>query len=102
MILPERYINYRLQAKADSPKMDKIPCDASGKSINPHDPSQWMTYEAAQARVGGAVSGVGFILNGDVIGTIEDSQFGSTFSDIWLSEQSQYPRLRRQLIGKNK
>lgn len=43
-----------------------------------------------------------FILNGDVIGTVEDSQFGSTFSDIWLSEQSQYPRLQRQLIGKNK
>ena len=65
MILPERYINYRLQAKADSPKMDKIPCDASGKSINPHDPSQWMTHEAAQARVRDPVSGVGFILNGD-------------------------------------
>jgi hypothetical protein len=37
MILPERYINYRLQAKAGSPKMDKIPCDASGNKINPHD-----------------------------------------------------------------
>lgn len=65
MILPERYINYLLQKKPDSPKKDKIPCDAKGNSINPHDPSQWMTYEAAQARVGGEVSGVGFILNGD-------------------------------------
>ena len=65
MILPDRFINYRLQAKPDSPKMDKIPCDVAGNSINPHDPSQWMTYEAAQARVGGPVSGVGFILNGD-------------------------------------
>lgn len=65
MILPNRFINYRLQAKPDSPKMDKIPCDAKGNSINPHDPSQWMTYEAAQARVSGEVSGVGFILNGD-------------------------------------
>ena len=65
MILPDRYINYRLQAKTDSPKMDKIPCDNWGNKINPHDPSQWMTHEAAQARVGGAVSGVGIILNGD-------------------------------------
>lgn len=64
-MMPQRYINYRLQAKPDSPKMDKIPCDAQGNSINPHDPSQWMTREAAQARVGGPVSGVGFILNGD-------------------------------------
>lgn len=65
MILPNRFINYRLQAKPDSPKMDKIPCDAKGNPINPHDPSQWMTYETAQARVSGEVSGVGFILNGD-------------------------------------
>ena len=41
-----------------------------------------------------------FILNGDDIGSIKDSQFGSTFSDIWLSERSKYPRLRRRLIGK--
>lgn len=60
MILPNRFINYRLQAKPDSPKMDKIPCDAKGNPINPHDPSQWMTYEAAQAR-----GPVGFVLNGD-------------------------------------
>lgn len=65
MILPERYINYRLQPKPGSPKMDKIPCDGQGNPINSHDPSQWMTYEAAQARVGGLVSGVGFYLNGD-------------------------------------
>jgi hypothetical protein len=64
-MMPQRYINYRLQAKADSPKMDKIPCDGQGNPINPHDPSQWMTRDAAQARVGGPVSGVGFILNGD-------------------------------------
>lgn len=64
-MMPQRFINYRLQAKPDSPKMDKIPCDAQGNSINPHDPSQWMTRDAAQARVGGPVSGIGFILNGD-------------------------------------
>jgi hypothetical protein len=64
-MMPQRYINYRLQKKPDSPKMDKIPCDAAGDSINPHDPSQWMTHDAAEARVGGPVSGVGFILNGD-------------------------------------
>lgn len=65
MQLPERFINYRLQAKPDSPKIGKIPCDGQGNPINPHDPSQWMTRDAAQARVGGPVSGVGFILNGD-------------------------------------
>jgi hypothetical protein len=59
-LLPERFINYRLQAKPDSPKMDKIPCDGQGNPINPHDPSQWMTYAAAAAR-----GPVGFVLNGD-------------------------------------
>ena len=43
-----------------------------------------------------------FSYNGEVIGQIEDTQFGTTFSAIWLSESAEYPRLRNQLIGANK
>ncbi|MDG1281816.1 MAG: hypothetical protein P8O10_10945, partial [Pseudorhodobacter sp.] len=64
-ILPDRFILFRLVAKPDSPKMDKIPCNAQGEPINPHDPSQWMTHADASSRVTSAVSGVGFVLNGD-------------------------------------
>lgn len=65
MNLPDRFVYYRLQAKPDSPKMDKIPCDAKGDSINPHDPSRWMTRAAAEAGRTDVVSGIGFVLNGD-------------------------------------
>lgn len=65
MQLPERFIYYRLVAKPDSPKMDKVPCNAAGDSINPHDPSQWMTRAVADAGRNDAVSGIGFVLNGD-------------------------------------
>jgi len=65
MQLPERFIYYRLVAKPDSPKMDKVPCNAAGYDLNPHDPSQWMTRAAAEAGRTDAVSGIGFVLNGD-------------------------------------
>lgn len=63
--LPDRFINYKLQYKPGFTKPDKIPCNGEGAPINPHDPSQWMTHEAATARVGGSVTGVGFVFNGD-------------------------------------
>jgi P4 family phage/plasmid primase-like protien len=65
MVLPERFIYYRLVPKPDTTKMDKIPCNAAGESINPHDPSQWMTRAAADAGRTNAVMGIGFVLNGD-------------------------------------
>lgn len=65
MQLPDRFIYYRLVSKPDSPKADKIPCNAAGDSINPHDPSQWMTRAVADAGRTNAVSGIGFVLNGD-------------------------------------
>lgn len=63
--LPDRFIYYRLVAKPDSPKADKIPCNVAGDPINPHDPSQWMTRAVADAGRTDTVSGIGFVLNGD-------------------------------------
>lgn len=64
-LMPSRFINYRLELKPGALKADKIPCNGEGAPINPHDPSQWLTHEAASARIGGSVSGVGVVLNGD-------------------------------------
>ena len=43
-----------------------------------------------------------FSYNNNVLGTIDDSDFGPLFAAIWLSENSQYPELRNQLIGMKK
>ncbi|NTS77756.1 chalcone isomerase family protein [Catenovulum sp. SM1970] len=41
-----------------------------------------------------------FYLNSQEIGQIEDPDFGQFFIDIWLSEKTSRPELRRSLIGK--
>lgn len=43
-------------------------------------------------------SQVEFYLNGQFIGEIKDSQFADEFLDIWLSEKTSAPELRRQLL----
>ncbi|MDP5130656.1 MAG: chalcone isomerase family protein [Paraglaciecola sp.] len=43
-----------------------------------------------------------FYFNNDIIGDIEDTDFGFNFLRIWLDEKSSYPDLQRQLIGENK
>ncbi len=63
--LPERFIYYKLALKPGAAKYDKIPCNSLGEPINPHDPSQWMTRAVAEAHRTEAVSGLGFVLNGD-------------------------------------
>lgn len=63
--LPDRFILFRLEMKPGAVKADKIPCNAQGEAINPHDPSQWMTHTHATSMLSEAVSGVGFVLNGD-------------------------------------
>ena len=40
-----------------------------------------------------------FLRNGEVLGSIEDEDFGPQFVDIWLSDDSTRPKLRRALIG---
>lgn len=65
LLLPPRFIFYRLVEKAGSPKPDKFPCNAAGEAINPHDPSQWMTHADAMARMSSAVQGIGWVLAGD-------------------------------------
>lgn len=41
----------------------------------------------------------GFIYNESWIGGVNDSEFASGFAQIWLSDESEYPRLARQLRG---
>jgi hypothetical protein len=40
-----------------------------------------------------------FYQNGNLIGRIEDSEFGKRFFDIWLHPKTSEPSLRAQLIG---
>lgn len=40
-----------------------------------------------------------FYFNSQYLGTIDDSQFGQIFLDIWLSEKTSQPDLRQSLIG---
>ncbi|MEP4486448.1 MAG: chalcone isomerase family protein [Halioglobus sp.] len=40
-----------------------------------------------------------FYRNGELLGTIEDSAFGTSFIDIWLSPETTRPNLRASLIG---
>ncbi|WP_286267361.1 chalcone isomerase family protein [Thalassotalea atypica] len=40
-----------------------------------------------------------FYFNRDYLGEIQSSMFGQMFIDIWLSERTSQPRLRKQLMG---
>ena len=40
-----------------------------------------------------------FYANGSLIGKIDDTEFGSAFLAIWLSERTSEPSLRKQLLG---
>ena len=40
-----------------------------------------------------------FYRNGQLLGTIEDTAFGASFIDIWLSPDTSRPNLRAALIG---
>lgn len=46
-----------------------------------------------------AASGSRFFLNGDPLGAITDLELSRRFFDIWLSEETSEPRLRRALLG---
>jgi hypothetical protein len=43
-----------------------------------------------------------FFYNGNSIGVISDSEFGSSFLRIWLDENSSYPKVRNKLVGLKK
>jgi len=40
-----------------------------------------------------------FYFNDRLIGSIDDARFGALFAAIWLSEKTEYPKVRKQLIG---
>ena len=43
-----------------------------------------------------------FFFNGQSLGRLPDSEFGSSFLRIWLDEYCSYPNLRKKLIGEDK
>ncbi|MGB3725435.1 MAG: chalcone isomerase family protein [Glaciecola sp.] len=43
-----------------------------------------------------------FYLEDQLIGSIEDAEFGKWFFDIWLSEKTSEPKMRQQLLGLQK
>jgi Chalcone isomerase-like len=40
-----------------------------------------------------------FYFNEILVGSIESADFGQQFAAIWLSEKTEYPKVRKQLIG---
>lgn len=42
-----------------------------------------------------------FRRNGEILGHIEDPEFGQEFVDIWLSDDCTRPEIRESLLGKN-
>ncbi|MFT5674156.1 MAG: hypothetical protein ACI808_000063 [Paraglaciecola sp.] len=42
-----------------------------------------------------------FFFNGESLGQLDDSEFGSSFLRIWLDENCSYPKLRKKLIGED-
>lgn len=46
--LPDRYCNYRREWDAGRKKWNKIPCDASGRNIDAHNPANWRTHVDAE------------------------------------------------------
>jgi hypothetical protein len=52
-------------------KFQKPPIDDDGRSIDAHDPNNWMSYEEACARLACVGSGLGFALKGSGIGVLD-------------------------------
>ncbi|TQV73169.1 hypothetical protein FLL45_17125 [Aliikangiella marina] len=42
-----------------------------------------------------------FYFNGEFIGTVSDPNFSTSFSAIWLAENSAYPKMTQRLTGRN-
>lgn len=51
--------------------------------------------------VSNPVEGTTFYLNGSLIGRIDDMNLSRKFFDIWLSEKTSEPELRKSLLGLN-
>lgn len=63
-----QFILYQLVPSATRPgKMDKFPCDASGRKADAHSPENWLSFEGAatSAQQFGTGWGVGFVLTPD-------------------------------------
>ena len=59
LVQRDQFVNYKLGKQGD--RTTKIPVDANGYNINPHDPTKWRSYEEAIA----AREQIGFVLTAD-------------------------------------
>ncbi|SHK38592.1 hypothetical protein SAMN05444000_12726 [Shimia gijangensis] len=55
-------MTYPTQAQYVLHNQNKEPCDASGKLVDPHQPSAWMTHKEADAIAATTGFGVGFVI----------------------------------------
>ena len=59
LIQRDQFVNYKLEKQND--RSTKIPVDANGYNINPHDPTKWRSYDDTIA----ASEQIGFVLTDD-------------------------------------
>ena len=59
-----QFIVYRLEPRANSVKMDKVPCSPDGNTASALDPKNWLSHAEAETRatILGGNYGVGFVL----------------------------------------
>jgi len=90
-----QFIVYRLEPSALRPgKLDKLPCDASGRVVSAHDAAHWMSAAGATSRAQqfGTGWGIGFVL------TPEAKRFCLDI-DGCLQPDGQWSPLALQLCG---
>lgn len=90
-----QFIVYRLELSALRPgKLDKLPCDASGRVVSAHDAAHWMSAAGATSRAQqfGTGWGIGFVLT-------PDSKRFCLDIDNCLQPDGQWSPLALQLCG---
>tara|TARA_R110000787_G_scaffold23762_5_gene67762 strand:- start:3774 stop:6221 length:2448 start_codon:yes stop_codon:yes gene_type:complete len=60
-----QFVNWNLVQVEGSPKPAKVPVDATGRKIDPHNPTNWMTAEQAYTQAAAFGYGVGFVFTAD-------------------------------------
>lgn len=89
-----QFILYRAQPSATRPgKLDKIPCDASGRMADAHKSEHWLTWDGAStlAQLFGPGFGVGFVI------TPETKLFCLDIDDCLLPDGTGWSPLARQV-----
>lgn len=59
--LPSQFALWKLAKRPNDPKLAKVPVDVRGYEIDPHEPANWMTYEAVYDAASRLGFGIGFV-----------------------------------------